>query len=91
MRISKIIHQTGPSVDFSENMAMFRKELIQLHPHWQYCFYNDIDCRHVISAHFPSFLSLYDSFSLPIQKADFFRWAAIYQFGDFYTRCSSFL
>ncbi len=84
MAIPKIIHQTGASGVFSGTLEMFRQELLQLHPHWEYRFYDDMDCRDVINEHYLSFLSIYDSFRYPVQKADFFRWAAVHQFGGFY-------
>ncbi len=84
MSIPKIIHQTGKSRHFFGIFKAFHHKLLQLHPHWELRFYDDMDCRNVISEHFSSFLSMYDSFTHPIQKADFFRWAVVYRFGGFY-------
>ncbi len=61
------------------------------HPDFRYHFYDDAACRAVIARGFPQLLATYDKLPLAVQKADLFRYAAIYEGGGIYadtdTRC----
>ncbi len=61
------------------------------HPDFRYHFYDDAACRAVIARGFPQLLATYDKLPLAVQKADMFRYAAIYEGGGIYadtdTRC----
>ena len=65
------------------------------HPDFEYCFYDDLASRGLIATHCPALLATYDRLALPVQKADMFRYAAIYIRGGIYTDidtrcCASF-
>ena len=58
---------------------------------FEYCFHDDAACRNLIATRCPDLLATYDRLPLPVQKADMFRYAAIYLDGGIYadtdTRC----
>ena len=68
-----------------------RDSWMACHPDLEYCFYDDAACRHLRSTRCPDLLATYDRFPLAVQKADMFRYAAIYLDGGIYadtdTRC----
>ena len=84
MAIPKIFHQTYKAKDIAEPYKTYRQKLLDLHPGWEYLFYDDNDCREIVSRYFPSFLPIYDSRVADIQRADIFRMMAVYAFGGFY-------
>lgn len=55
-----------------------------LNPDYEICFFDDRRIREFVDEHFPEYARVLDSFRLPIQKYDFFRYLAIYQLGGFY-------
>ena len=84
MAIPKIIHQTCISpLELSPELAPFVERVAALHPGWEHRLYGDDESRAAVERIFPALLPLYDA-SLPIQKADIFRVAAIYGDGGFY-------
>jgi alpha 1,6-mannosyltransferase len=54
------------------------------HPDFEYLFFDDAACLRLMEQHFPSLVPTYHRLPLPVQKADFFRYAAIYQGGGIY-------
>jgi len=84
MAIPKIIHQTYKTNGIPEPLSDYRSKLLNLHPDWEYRFYDDRQCREVLERHCPYFLPLYDSYNLPVQKADIFRIIVVNTFGGFY-------
>ena len=56
MAIPKIIHQTFNSRDIPRKYARYREGLTELHPGWEYKFYDDEACRQAVERHFPEFL-----------------------------------
>lgn len=55
-----------------------------LNPDFEYVFFDDERMKCFISEHYPEYRSVFDSFRLPIQRFDFFRYLAIYRLGGFY-------
>ena len=47
-------------------------------------FFDDNDIEDFMNTKFPQFRTLYDSFKYTIQRIDFFRILAVYEFGGFY-------
>jgi len=84
MAIPKIIHQTYKTSDVPEPLSDYRRKLLSLHPGWKYRFYDESGCRDIIERNSPYFLPLYDSYALPVQKADIFRIIVVNTFGGFY-------
>ncbi len=84
MPIPRILHQTGKTKAISKELEVYRDQLLKLHPHWDYRFYDDAGCRSIVERCFPSFIPVYESYPSPIQRADSFRVIAVYGLGGFY-------
>jgi mannosyltransferase OCH1-like enzyme len=81
MPIPKIIIQTHKDPSISANC---RQTWINFHSDYVYRFFNDAECRQFFIDKMPSMLASYDKLPLPVQKADLFRYAAIYFYGGIY-------
>ena len=90
-RIPKRIIQTNKSLDLSllEKAAVANIRL--LNPDFEYLFFDDRQVEEFIDKEFPEYRSLFDSFPLPIQRYDFFRYLAVYRLGGFYLDMDVFL
>ncbi len=84
MAIPKILYQTYKTKEIPERLEEYRRKLLELHPGWEYRFYGDDECRDLVKRFLPSFLPVYDSCSIPAQKADIFRIIAVWALGGFY-------
>jgi hypothetical protein len=82
--IPKRIIQTGKSLPTSVKTRAMVGSLRLLHPDFEYLFFDDSQVEEFIGQEFPNYRHVYDSFRLPIQKFDFFRYLAIYKLGGFY-------
>ncbi len=81
MPIPKRIIQTHKNAD---THVEHRRTWIAHNPEFEYLFFDDAGCERFIGQHFPEFLPTYDKLPLKAQKADFFRYLAIYQLGGIY-------
>jgi len=84
MPIPAIFHQTNKTKHLVEPYRKYQNRLLDLHPDWDYRFYDDHDSRKFIKKHFPLFLPVYDNCATSIQKTDIFRIIAVYAVGGFY-------
>lgn len=88
--IPKIIIQTGPS-----NLPLLLQSAVSnvklLHPDFDYCYFDDADIERFLAEFFPEYVEDYQSFPFRIQRYDFFRYLAVYQFGGFYLDTDVFL
>ncbi len=84
MAIPKIFHQTYKTKDIPERFKAYREKLLELHRDWEYRFYDDNDCKEIVTQYFPSFIPIYESCATNIQRADIFRIIAVYGMGGFY-------
>lgn len=88
MSIARRIVQTHRDESLAQDS---RASWLAQHPGFDYVFYDDTACRKLIAERFPSLLPTYDKLPLAVQKADLFRYAAIYDGGGVYadtdTRC----
>jgi mannosyltransferase OCH1-like enzyme len=84
LMIPKIIHQTWKHSELPIQYRHFRRSWRQRNPSYQHRFYDDSECLRTVETYFPEYVSLYTSISLPIQRADIFRYLVMYQFGGFY-------
>jgi len=55
-----------------------------LNPAFEYMFFDEESRQTFIDQEFPQYRKIFDSFQLPIQRYDFFRYLAIYRYGGFY-------
>ncbi len=89
--IPRRIIQTAKSLDLPllERAAVANVRL--LHPDFEYLFFDDAQIEEFIDAEFPRYRPVFDSFSVRIQRYDFFRYLAIYRLGGFYFDMDVFL
>ena len=80
-RIPKRIIQTGKTPQQPlRNQAMV-SNLRLLNPDYEYMFFDDRQVEEFIDAEFPQYRAVFDSFRVPIQRYDFFRYLAVYRRG----------
>ena len=88
--IPKLLIQTGPSqIPLLLQSAISNAKL--LHPKFEHRFYDDAMIDAFLADHFPEYRADYLTFRFRIQRYDFFRYLAIYQFGGFYLDLDVFL
>ena len=89
--IPKRIIQTGKTsnLPLKERAAVCNLKL--LNPDFEYLFFDDQQVEDFIDRYFPQYRPTVDSFRFRIQRYDFFRYLAIYQFGGFYFDLDVFL
>lgn len=81
MPIPRRIIQTQRSSAIDAHLRQSWKEY---HLDYEYCFFDDDDCRVFIAERVPALLSTYDALPLTVQKADLFRYIAVYEMGGLY-------
>ena len=54
---------------------------------YQYKMWNLEKCVKLIKDHYPEYLSLWNDFTLPIQRADFIRYCILHKYGGIYIDC----
>lgn len=64
-----------------EYLEMWR----QLHPDWDIRLWTDATMRDFVAAHYPEFVSIYDAYPKPIQRADSFRYLVLNILGGVYS------
>lgn len=62
-----------------------------LNPDFEYLLFDDKRMKEFMSENFPEYCTVFNSFTLPIQRYDFFRYLAIYRLGGFYFDMDVFL
>jgi hypothetical protein len=82
--IPKRIIQTGKHRDQPLQNRAAISNLRLLHPDFEYLFFDDGQVEDFIRTEYPQYREVFDSFSVPIQRYDFFRYLVVYHFGGFY-------
>jgi inositol phosphorylceramide mannosyltransferase catalytic subunit len=82
--IPLILHQTSKSSTLSEPTASYANSWRRINPRLKYQLFDDRACREFVNDIFPQYLNTYDSFAFGVQRADFFRYLAVYHFGGIY-------
>lgn len=90
-KIPRRIFQTDKSRDLPLLSRAASTNLRLLNPDFEYLFFDDAQVEQFIDARFPQYRQVVDSFSVQIQRYDFFRYLAIYCFGGFYFDTDVFL
>lgn len=82
--IPKRIIQTSKSLNLTiaEQAAVANIRL--LNPDFEYRHFDDHQVEAFVEREFPEYRQVFHSFSVPIQKYDFFRYLAVYRLGGFY-------
>jgi inositol phosphorylceramide mannosyltransferase catalytic subunit len=83
-RIPKRIIQTDKSHNLPIILKAATKSVRLNNPDFDYVFFDDRQVEDFIDTHFPEYRQVFDLFSFPIQKYDFFRYLAVYRLGGFY-------
>ncbi|MBO3458683.1 glycosyltransferase [Aetokthonos hydrillicola Thurmond2011] len=86
-KIPKIIHQIyfPGEAALPENYSRYRQTVLDLHPDWEYYFWDEQKCRKFLEDNYPWFLEVYDSYpSKFIQRCDSIRYFLLYHYGGFY-------
>ena len=85
-RIPHIIHQSYKSLStLPSHWADGPTAWQALHPKYTYKFWSDDDNRRLIQQHYSWFLSTYDNYPTPIQRADAARYFAVLHYGGIYS------
>jgi inositol phosphorylceramide mannosyltransferase catalytic subunit len=90
-RIPKRIIQTGKSLDLPLLSRAAVANIRLLNPDFEYLFFDNRQVEEFIDQQFPEYRSVFDSFHIPIQRYDFFRYLAVYRLGGFYFDLDVFL
>jgi inositol phosphorylceramide mannosyltransferase catalytic subunit len=83
-RIIQFFMQTETNRDLSLLSRAASLNLRLLNPDFEYLFFDDAQIGEFIDAECPEYRRVFDSFSLQIQRCDFFRYLAVYRLGGFY-------
>ena len=83
-RIPKRIIQTGKQSEQPLPIRAFMANVRLLNPDYEYLFFDDGRVEEFIAQEFPQYRDVFESFKVPIQRYDFFRYLAIYRYGGFY-------
>jgi inositol phosphorylceramide mannosyltransferase catalytic subunit len=78
------IIQTAKHRDLTLKQRAFTANLRLLNPDYEWRFFDDEDAVRFVDQEFPQFRRVFDSFAMPIQRIDFFRYLAVYRLGGFY-------
>lgn len=82
--IPKIIHQTYKTTEIPDVWKAGQQACVDLHPDYQYILWTDEMAREFIAEEYPWFLSTWDLYPYPIQRADAIRYFALVHFGGVY-------
>lgn len=84
-QIPSIIHQIyeGPR-EPSETLLNLTNTWKELHPNWEYRFWNTKDINIFLNNFFPNYISFYESLPYDAQRWDFIRFLILYKYGGLY-------
>jgi hypothetical protein len=82
--IPKRIIQTGKIRDLPLLERAAEANIRLLNPDFEYVFFDDVEVEEFIDAKFPEYRTIFDAFPIRIQRYDFFRYLAVYEYGGFY-------
>ncbi|GAA5985823.1 hypothetical protein JCM5350_006899 [Sporobolomyces pararoseus] len=83
-RIPKIIHATWKTDVLPDRWEKIRQGCIDLHPDYEFMLWSDASSRNFIAEYYPWFLSTFDGYVYPIQRADVIRYFVLHRFGGIY-------
>jgi mannosyltransferase OCH1-like enzyme len=84
LKIPRIIHQTWKTPDLPDKWQPLQQSWKEKHPTWEYRFTTDADNRHFFEQNYPGFLPVYDAYPLDINRAEAYRYFAMYHYGGVY-------
>lgn len=83
-KIPQVFMQTWKNSDVPERWKDSPISVKERMPNWNYTLMTDEMNREFVKTHFPDFLSTYDNFAYPIQRADAIRYMWLYVHGGVY-------
>ncbi len=83
-RIPKRIIQTGKQMQQPMRCRAAIANLRLLNPDYEYLFFDNEQVEQFIDKEFPQYREVFNSFPVPVQRYDFFRYLAVYRLGGFY-------
>ncbi|GAA6014809.1 hypothetical protein JCM11491_002124 [Sporobolomyces phaffii] len=83
-RIPKIIHATWKTDVLPDRWEKIRQGCIDLHPDYEFMLWSDASSRKFIAEFYPWFLSTFDGYVYPIQRADVIRYFVLHRYGGIY-------
>ncbi|GAA5861168.1 hypothetical protein JCM8547_008506 [Rhodosporidiobolus lusitaniae] len=83
-RIPKIIHATWKTDTVPKKWAGYRQVCMDMHPDYEFKLWSDEASREFIAEHYPWFLSTFDGYTYPIQRADVIRYFVLHHYGGVY-------
>ncbi len=85
--IPKLIMQTWKTEQLPDKWIPTQKSIERYMSDWRYVLMTDEMNRNFILEYFPDFITYYDNFPYPIQRADAIRYAWLYIHGGLYLDC----
>ena len=82
--IIKKIHQTSKDLNLKPYEVEYRNKILNLNPDYEYKLWTDDDLKILFKQKFPKLYEIWDEMK-GIQKADFGRYAVLYEEGGFYS------
>jgi inositol phosphorylceramide mannosyltransferase catalytic subunit len=76
--------QNGKKTRLPLRLRAMASNLRLINPDYDYMFFDDDSLDAFFENEFPEYRAVFDAFSFPIQRYDFFRYLAIYRYGGFY-------
>lgn len=85
-KIPKIIHQIyyQGEAAIPADYLRYRQTILDLHPDWEYYFWDEKKSRNFLQENYPEYLQLYDSYPYFIQRCDAIRYFLLHHYGGFY-------
>lgn len=82
--IPRIIHQTWKTEVLPERWTNVSQSCKDYNPDYEYMLWTDDSSREFIKTHYPWFISTFDAYTYPIQRADAIRYFVLYHYGGVY-------
>ena len=82
--IPKIIHQTYINASIPAHWKPAQQSCIDLHPDYEYILWTDAKSHSFIAKEYPWFLSTFEGYQYPIQRADAIRYFVLSHYGGVY-------
>ncbi|RKK52790.1 hypothetical protein BFJ69_g17861 [Fusarium oxysporum] len=83
-QIPRILHQTTKSETIPAIWVDSQKSCLKAYANYEYKLWTDNKARGFLEAEYPWFLSTWDNYPFPIQRADAIRYFVLYHYGGLY-------
>ena len=84
VKIPQLIHQTWKTGEVPPEFRGFQRTWLDHHPDWRYRLWTDEDNRNFLQNHYAWFLPIYDTYRVPIKRADAIRYFLLWHYGGLY-------